>query len=65
MKTVILYFTFGGYSKREAQKLAEERSAPSYQVREAKDRSLITAFVPGGLYAMRGRRSPFFRSPPI
>lgn len=55
MKTAVVYFTFGGYTAKEAEKLAAERSAPICRVREAKSCSLITAFVPGGLYAMRRR----------
>ncbi len=52
MKTVILYYTFGGSTKKEAERLAKEQNVPIYRVREAHRRSFLGAFVPGGYYAM-------------
>lgn len=56
MKTVILYYTFGGSTKREAERMSIERNAPLSQVKEAHNRSFLAAFVPGGLMA-RERKS--------
>lgn len=53
MKTVIIYFTFGGATKREAERLAAELNAPLYRVKEAHNRSFLGAFIPGGFLAMR------------
>lgn len=52
MKTVIIYYTFGGYTKKEAERLAEEINATLYRVEESSNRSLFKAFIPGGLLAM-------------
>lgn len=51
MKTVILYYTFGGSTKKEAERLAAELDATLYRVKEAKNRSFLAAFIPGGLHA--------------
>lgn len=53
MKTVIIYYTFGGFTKREAERLATELNVPIYRVKEAHNRSLLGAFIPGGFLAMR------------
>jgi len=52
MKEVILYFTFGGSTKKEAERLAAEREAPVYRVMEARGRSLPASFIPGGYQAI-------------
>ena len=52
MKTVILYYTFGGSTKKEAERLAAERGAPLYQVKEARNRGLLASFLLGGYQAM-------------
>ena len=52
MKTVIIYFTFGGSTKIEAERLAAEFNVPLCRVKEAHDRSFLAAFVPGGFLAM-------------
>ena len=51
MKTVILYYTFGGSTKKEAERLAAELNATLYRVKEAHKRSFLAAFIPGGLHA--------------
>ena len=56
MKTVILYYTFGGSTQKEAERLAAELGAPTYRVREARDRSLFASFIPGGFQAMKRRK---------
>ncbi len=57
MKNIIIYYTFGGSTKKEAERLAEELQAPVYRVREARNRSFIGAFVPGGYQAMHRKES--------
>jgi flavodoxin len=57
MKSVIIYYTFGGSTKKEAERLAAEMKAPIYRVKEARDRSFLGAFVPGGYQAMHRKAS--------
>lgn len=53
MKTIIVYFTFGGSTQKEAVRLAAELDAPLCRVKEAHHRSFLGAFVPGGFLAMQ------------
>jgi|WetSurMetagenome_2_1015567.scaffolds.fasta_scaffold607255_1 flavodoxin len=53
MKTAVIYYTFGGSTKKEAERLATEQNADICRVREVKNRSLPTSFVPGGLQAKK------------
>lgn len=55
MKTVILYYTLGGATKKEAERLSKEFDAPVYRVYEAHSRSLFSSFIPGGFQAMKRR----------
>ncbi len=55
MKTVVIYFTFGGYTKAAAEKLALERGASICRVMEVRDRSFFAAIVPGAPYATHRR----------
>ncbi len=57
MKTIILYYTLGGSSKKEAERLSAARGADICHVLEVKKRSLIAAFIPGALYAMKRKAS--------
>ena len=41
MKSLVLYYTFGGSTKLEAEKIAAEQEVPVYRVREKRNRSLI------------------------
>ena len=52
MKTIIVYFTFGGSTKKEAERLAAELGATLYRVREARNRSFFGSFLPGAYLAM-------------
>ncbi len=52
MKTAVIYYTFGGSTKKEAQRLAAENQAALFRVEEARGRSLIGAFIPGAYQAM-------------
>ena len=53
MKTLILYYTFGGATRKEAERLATESGASLCRVEEARDRSMLTAFIPGAWQARR------------
>ena len=57
MKTVILYYTFGGSTKKEAERLAAEQNAPVCRVKEAHSRGFLAAFIPGGLQARQRKAS--------
>lgn len=57
MKAAVLYYTFGGATKKEAERIGAELDAPVYRVREAKNRSLFGSFIPGGFQA-RKRKKP-------
>ena len=56
MKAIIIYYTFGGSTKKEAQKLAIELDAPVYRIEEMHSRSLFGAFV-GGSAAIHRKAS--------
>ncbi len=53
MKTVIVYYTFGGSTKKEAERLAAETGADLCRVLESKKRSFLASFIPGGSQAMK------------
>jgi len=53
MDTVIVYYTFGGSTKAEAEKRGVELNAPVYRVKEKRNRSLVGSFIPGGLQARK------------
>ena len=57
MKSLVLYYTFGGSTKLEAERIAAEQEAPVYRVREKRNRSLIGSFIPGGLQAMKRKKT--------
>lgn len=57
MKTVIIYYTFGGATKKEAERLSEELGAPAYRVREKRGRSVLGAFIPGCPQAINRKES--------
>jgi len=50
MKTIIMYFTFGGSTKSEAERLSAQLNTTLCQVKEKHDRTLLAAFVPGGFF---------------
>lgn len=58
MKTVILYYTYGGSTKKEAERLATELGARAVQVKEAKKRIMFSAFFSGCPKAMRREAVP-------
>lgn len=54
MKTIVMYYTFGGSSKREAEKIANDiEGAILCQVKEKKKRNIFTAFLSGCPKAMK------------
>ncbi len=57
MKSLVLYYTFGGSTKLEAEQIAAAQEAPVYRVREKRNRSLIGTFLPGCFQALKRKRS--------
>ena len=53
MKTILIYFTFGGSTQKEAERLCKQLNVPTYQVRELWERGFLAAFLPGGFLAMQ------------
>jgi flavodoxin len=52
MKTIIIYYTFGGSTQKEAKRLAAELNATLCRVKETHNRSFLGSFIPGGYLAM-------------
>lgn len=57
MKTIVLYYSFGGSTKAEAEKIAKEKGATLCQVEEAKNRSTLSASFLGCPSAMKRKAS--------
>jgi len=57
MKTIVLYYSFGGSTKAEAERIAAENDAVLCRVEETKNRSLLSAFVPGAPNSMNRKAS--------
>lgn len=62
MKSAVVYYTFGGSTRKEAERIGAELGADVFRVREAKNRSLIGSFIPGGFQAMK-RKKPKIMQP--
>lgn len=56
MKTAILYYSFGGFTKKYAEKAAGESGADLFEIHELRKRNIISAFIPGCPYAMKQKR---------
>lgn len=56
MKSVVLYYTFGGSTKKEAERIGTELEEPVFRIREKRNRSLIGSFIPGGFQAMKRKK---------
>ena len=56
MNAAVIYYTFGGSTKKEAERIGAELGAPVFRVREARNRSLIGSFIPGGFQAMKRKK---------
>ncbi|MGE4486182.1 MAG: flavodoxin family protein [Oscillospiraceae bacterium] len=57
MKTIVLYYTLGGATKTEAERVAEQEGAALCQVTEEKKRNIISAFISGCPNAMKRKAS--------
>lgn len=57
MDTVILYYSLGGSTKAEAEKIAMERGAALEAIRETHKRNVFTAFLPGCPMALHRKAS--------
>ena len=57
MKAAVLYYTFGGATKKEAERIGAELQAPVFRVKEKRNRSLIGSFIPGGFQAMKRKKT--------
>jgi flavodoxin len=58
MKTIIMYYTFGGNSRKEAEKLVGNyEDAVLCEVKEEKKRNIFTAFLSGCPQAMKREKS--------
>jgi flavodoxin len=61
MKTIVLYYSFGGSTKEEAERIAAQNDAILCRVEETKNRSLFSAFVTGAPNSMKRRASEIKR----
>ena len=57
MKTIILYYSLGGHTKAEAEKLAAQRDAEMYAIEEVKRRNILNAVIPGCFHARNRKAS--------
>lgn len=57
MKPVILYYSFGGKTRLEAQKRASETGADVVEILELKKRDIFSAFIPGCPQALNRKAS--------
>ncbi len=53
MKSIVIYYSFKGHTKAFAKKKAEELSADIVEIRESKNRSVLSAYTSGCLAALR------------
>ena len=58
MKTAIVFYSFGGATKRFAQKKAAERNADVYEVHEQKKKNIFTSFLIGCPQALSQKSVP-------
>ncbi len=57
MKSIVLYYTLGGSSKKEAERIAEQIGADLCCVKEKRKRGIVSAFMPGSIWAMKRKAS--------
>lgn len=57
MASIVLYYTLGGTTRKEAEARAEREGAAICEVTELRKRNLFTAFLPGCPHAMRRKPS--------
>ncbi len=58
MKTMVIYYSYGGNTKRIAETVARKENAGLYEVKEVKKPGLLAAYVGGSFAAMRGKTRP-------
>lgn len=57
MKTIVLYFTLGGSTKTEAERITAELGGTLCPIEEKHKRNMLTAFIPGCPNAMKRKAS--------
>ena len=57
MKTIVLYYSFKGSTKAEAEKIAKEEEADICRIEEVKKRNIFSAFIPGCQNAIKRKAS--------
>ncbi|NCB52702.1 MAG: hypothetical protein EOM54_12635 [Clostridia bacterium] len=57
MKTIVIYYTLGGTTKAEAERVAKQEDAVLCQAVETKKRSVISSFISGCPNAMKRKAS--------
>lgn len=63
MKTAIVFYSFGGATRKYAQAEAGIRNAQLFEIKEAKRRTIFGAFIKGCPAAMRQKSVPLKDSP--
>ena len=58
MKTIVLYYSFMGSTKVEAEKIAEEENAILFRIEEKKSSNMLKAFLFGCPYAIKRKATP-------
>ena len=56
MKTLVLYYSYSGKTKKVAEKAAEQNNADIVEVKEPVKRSTISAYVKGSLAARKQKK---------
>jgi len=65
MKTLVIYYSFKGSTKKEAERIAQELGdADLCEVKESKKRNLFTSFVPG-IFQAAGRKPTKIKPPEL
>ena len=64
MKAAIVFYTFGGTTRRYAADLSAQTGADVFEIKEAKKRNFFTAFLPGCIQAMRQTPVPLEQEAP-
>lgn len=57
MRDLIVYYSYSGHGKTQAERLAKETGADLCEVLEPKKRSTVSAYVLGSFAAMRGKEA--------
>ena len=57
MKTIIIFYSHTGHTRKIAQELADKETADIYEVKEKKSRNIFNAYVFGSFQAMKQKKS--------